>query len=85
MAKGAVYIDIDDELFDVFSIKSIRRFEEFDIDKECMMYGIIVNEEVHTDSPFRDVKFHYYHLEVRDEKLKAIKMKLANFEYIMII
>ena len=85
MAKGVIYIDIDDELFDVFAIKSIRRFEGFDTDSGEMVYGIIVNEEVHTDSPFRDVKFTFKQVEVRDAKLKAIKMKLAGFEYIMII
>jgi hypothetical protein len=85
MSRGAVYLNLDEELFDVFAIKSIRRFETYDTDKGEMVYGIIVNEEVHTDSPFRDVKFTYADYEFRETKLKEIKNKLTNFEYIIIL
>ena len=89
MARGAVFLNVEGELFDVFAIKSIRRFEYFKTSdnggESGMRYGLIINEEVHSDAPFRDVKFEYPTEEVREAKLLEIKVKLEGFEYIMIL
>lgn len=85
MARGVVYLDFYGELYDLFAIKSIRRFESFSSEEGEMEYGIIINEEVHTDSPFRDIKIKFQTEEVREARLKEIKEKLLGFEYAIII
>lgn len=79
-----IMVEIQGNLYDMWEVRSIEKCERFNDEKEEMEYCILLNKTA-IGLNFAEVYFTYETEEERDAALKALKIKLADYDTILIV
>lgn len=77
-------IQIQDQFFDFWEVRSLAKHDEYNDTDECMDYGIILNKDA-VSVNYRDVVFKYESEEERDQALLDFKRKCEHSDIVVIV